>query len=221
MTLRAAQLDHNGTKIWEEEVDEKTCDCCQTSVSTGPNGPMVVYRDRSDKEIRDIYIAQRGKSGWETRPLHNDGWEINGCPVNGPQMQSIGNTVATAWYTEAGSKPSVYLGFSTDAGKTFGAPIRIHDSIPIGRVDLVLTDNHTAIVSWMEGSRILTRSCSTDGTTSPVYTVARNSSSRSAGFPQMTLLNNQLIFAWTNNTTSQVSSAIMEIPNLRASNFHH
>jgi hypothetical protein len=200
-------MDRNGNKIWEEEVDERTCDCCQTSVAIGPNGPMIVYRDRSDREVRDIYIAQRGKTGWDSRPLHTDGWEINGCPVNGPQMECIRNTVAAAWYTEARKQPAVYMAFSTDGGRTFSSPLRIHDSIPLGRVGLVLADEQTAIVSWMEGDRILARRVGSDGSVGPIQPIGRNSTKRSGGFPQATLSGQELIFAWTDVETRRIVTA--------------
>ena len=211
MTLRAAQLDTLGKKLWEEEVDNRTCDCCQTAVAMSAQGPLIAYRDRSEREIRDIYVAQRGTTGWETRPLHTDGWEINGCPVNGPQVQSRGNTVAVAWYTEAQKQPSVNTAFSADGGRTFGKPTRIHDSIPLGRVDLVLTDEQTAIVGWMEGDRILARASDADGSTGPVALVGRNTAARNGGFPQMARWGQHVVFAWTDAASKRILTSVIPI----------
>ncbi|MDZ7647099.1 MAG: hypothetical protein U5K54_07905 [Cytophagales bacterium] len=52
MSLRAAIIDPNGNGLNEWELDNKTCDCCQTTAAITSNGPVVVYRDRSDEEIR-------------------------------------------------------------------------------------------------------------------------------------------------------------------------
>ena len=49
MTLRAGVFDSNGSTIDEWELDNMTCDCCQTAAAMTPNGPVVVYRDRSRK----------------------------------------------------------------------------------------------------------------------------------------------------------------------------
>ena len=57
------------------------CECCQTSMAISGDIPIVVYRDRSEGEIRDIYYSRYIDSNWtEPHPIHNDGWEINGCP---------------------------------------------------------------------------------------------------------------------------------------------
>ena len=204
MTVRTAQLDTAGKKIWEEEVDERTCDCCQTSIANGPGGPMVVYRDRSDKEIRDIYIAHRAEGQWVSNALHADGWEINGCPVNGPHLEARGSMVAAAWYTEADKKPGVYLKWSADGGKNFGERLAIHDSVPLGRVDLVLVSDSTAVVCWMEGNRILARNVGRDGNMGAIQTIGVNSSKRSAGFPQVSLAGQDLVFAWTNADSRRI-----------------
>ena len=69
MSLRAAILDSQGKKINEWELDNKTCDCCQTSAAITDNGYVVVYRDRSD-EIRDISIQiDRWKNGRHRKQL--------------------------------------------------------------------------------------------------------------------------------------------------------
>lgn len=210
MTLRVALLDTAGKKRWEQEVDDRTCDCCQTSVAIGPEGPMVAYRDRSAGEIRDIYIARISGTGWQAPlAIHPDVWEINGCPVNGPQMAAAGNTVAVAWYTEARNQPAVYAAFSTDGGKHFGDPISFKDSIPLGRVDLRLSDDQTAQVTWMEGEKILSRSVSVDGKLGPLHTIARNSSARASGFPQITESGKRLVFAWTDFLSRKIITATM------------
>ncbi len=58
MTIRGAIIDKQGNKSGEWELDNRVCDCCQTSTAITANGPIVVYRDRSDEEIRDISIVR-------------------------------------------------------------------------------------------------------------------------------------------------------------------
>jgi hypothetical protein len=43
----------------EALLDGRVCECCQTSSASTPDGMAVVYRDRSEKEVRDISIALR------------------------------------------------------------------------------------------------------------------------------------------------------------------
>ena len=56
MSIRAAEVSADGTIINDVELDNKTCDCCQTTAAITTNGPVVIYRDRSDEEIRDIRV---------------------------------------------------------------------------------------------------------------------------------------------------------------------
>ena len=42
-----------GKKEKECELDNRGCDCCQTSITMGKEGPVVIYRDRSEEEIRE------------------------------------------------------------------------------------------------------------------------------------------------------------------------
>ncbi len=56
MTLRSAEFDQSGNLFEEVELDGRVCDCCQTDAVMTSQGPIVVYRDRSEKEVRDIYF---------------------------------------------------------------------------------------------------------------------------------------------------------------------
>ena len=70
----------------EVELDPRVCDCCQTALQALPGGGLVAaWRDRSERETRDVAGARLTREGWSApRPVHPDGWEIPGCPVNGP-----------------------------------------------------------------------------------------------------------------------------------------
>ncbi len=209
MSLRASILDYSGKKTNEWELDNKTCDCCQTTAAITDNGPVVIYRDRSDEEVRDMSIVRLINGQWtEPKSIHPDNWKIAGCPVNGPRVAADGNNLAVAWFSAATDTSQVNVVFSTDGGATFGQPIRMDEGKAIGRVDIVLMNNNTAIVSWMEGSLFKAAKIHTDGTKEPSVTVAPSSESRSSGFPQMTKSGNQLIFAWTddNERTIKVAS---------------
>jgi hypothetical protein len=85
-------------------------------------------------------------------PVFRDNWEIKGCPVNGPKAAVMGNTLAVAWFTAVGDMASVKLSFSKDGGAHFEAPIPVQGSEAIGRVDALLLDQDTALVSWMESN---------------------------------------------------------------------
>lgn len=87
MTLRSAVLNRANQISEEFEIDEKTCSCCQTDMARWAGQTLVVYRDRTDDEIRDISVVQRSSIRWGSpKAIHKDGWKIEGCPVNGPAI---------------------------------------------------------------------------------------------------------------------------------------
>jgi hypothetical protein len=124
MTLRAAMIDKNGNKTNEWELDGKVCDCCQTTAAITDNGPVVIYRDRSDDEIRDMSIVRFINGQWtEPKTTHADNWQIKACPVNGPRADAINNHLAIAWFSMKEKDGEVKIVFSKDGGETFDKPI--------------------------------------------------------------------------------------------------
>jgi len=221
MTIRAAEVAADGSITKDTQLDAKTCDCCQTTAAITANGPVVLYRDRSDDEIRDIYIVRQVKGEW-TKPkaMHADGWKIKGCPVNGPKAAAIGNTLAVAWFTEAHKKPRVQLTFSTDGGANFQVPIQIATGKVLGRVDVFLIDSDAAVVSWMEiedkkellKAVLKTVKVSQKGKLSAIHNVATLDASRKTGFPQMERVGNQILFAWTDVSKSRSEVKTASVP---------
>jgi len=199
MALRTALV---GEKAGASTVlDSRVCDCCQTAAAATEDGPVVVYRDRTEREVRDISIVRRGPKGWTApRPVHQDGWEIGGCPVNGPVIAAAGRRVAVAWYTQAQEKPRVQVAFSKDSGSTFGEPLVLDRAEPLGRVDLVLDGNGDALVAWVasegKAAAIRLRRATPAGRLGAPVTVAETTPSRSSGFPRLERSGETLVVAW-------------------------
>jgi len=211
MSLRAAVIDKEGKKLNEWELDNRTCDCCQTSAALTDNGPIVVYRDRSDDEIRDMSIVRFVNGAWTTpKPVYEDKWKIAGCPVNGPRVVANGNKVAVAWFSVPDNTSQVNVTFSDDGGKTFEKPIRVDEGKAVGRVDIVMLDDRSVYVIWMEGSTIKGAHVTKSGKQSSM-TIASSSEARSGGFPQLTRSGNQLIFAWTDDSEKTIKTAIVSL----------
>lgn len=208
MTLRAAIIDKSGKKTTEWELDNRVCDCCQTTAAITANGPVVIYRDRSESEVRDISIVRFVNGQWtEPKTIFPDNWTIAGCPVNGPRVDARGNNMAVARFTSPDKKGQVSVAFSKDGGANFGNPIRVDEGETIGRVDIILLDDKTAMVSWMEGDAIKAAKIHADGTKEPSITIASSSQSRSSGFPQMTKSGNSILFAWTDDQLKKIITA--------------
>jgi hypothetical protein len=202
MQLRYAAVDADGRLSDEAVLDERICECCQTSAVMTSEGPLAAYRDRSAEEVRDIHLVRRGPGGWGApRPVHADNWQIKACPVNGPQLAAEGGRVALAWFTGEGERPRVQVAFSDDAGATFGPPARVDDGEAMGRVDVLLLADGSALVCWMSGGAgggaNKVRRVAPDGTLGPVAVIAKTDVSRSSGFPRMARLGDTVVFAWT------------------------
>ena len=212
MTIRGAVISKDGTKGEEWEFDKRVCDCCQTSAAITSNGPIVVYRDRSDEEIRDMSIVRLVNGKWtEPKTIFPDQWKISGCPVNGPSANAIGNNLAIAWFSMQDTISKVKVIFSEDGGATFKDPVSVDEGKPIGRVDLLMLDEKTAMVSWMEGSDIKAVKVNVDGTKEKSILIASSSESRSSGFPQMTRSGNSLVFAWTDAKGKKIKLASVSL----------
>ena len=52
--------------------------------------------------------VSRTASGPSRRAVHDDGWKIAACPVNGPMLSARGRDVAIAWFTATG-RPAARL----------------------------------------------------------------------------------------------------------------
>lgn len=209
MSVRAAVFDPAGTQISETLVDGRVCECCPTTAAVTAEGPIAAFRDRSEGEVRDIYVSRFRNGAWsEPVAVHDDGWKIPACPVNGPMLSARGRDVAIAWFTVAENQGRAFAAFSTDAGRTFGAPIRIDDEGTLGRVDVELLDAGNAIVSWIEfaGGRAQFRARRIDpsGRRSPAVTVAGIEGSRASGYPRVARHGDELVFAWTENTEGRL-----------------
>jgi hypothetical protein len=209
MTLRSAIISVEGTIKKSDLVDELTCDCCQTDVAIGKEGPIAVYRDRSADEVRDIYVARSIAGEWQKgERIANDGWRIAGCPVNGPAIAVQGDAVVVAWFTGANDKPAVRMSRSEDAAASFSVPIDIDISRPLGRVDIALLENGDSVVSWLRKNsdgigEISIRKISAAGIVGPPLIIAETSASMISGFPQMVRSGDYLFFAWTDTSDQQ------------------
>lgn len=226
MTLRSAVIGRDGAVSNPQLIDELVCDCCQTDVAVGPNGPIAVYRNRSEDEIRDIHVVEAVNGEWQSnRPVADDGWQIAACPVNGPAIVSNGTTVAVAWFTAANDDSQLRMAWSSDHGETFETPVDIDIDRPVGRVDIEMLDDGSAVVSWLrtgEGNRgeICVRRVAPSGQLGPVQVVVNTGASRASGFPQILRDGTNLIIAWTDvaEETTQVLTARVDATTLLSAN---
>lgn len=217
MTLRYATIGRDGSLSDEAQLDERVCECCQTSAAVTSDGPIAVYRDRSPGEVRDIYVVRQVNGTWTTpQAVFGDNWQIDGCPVNGPAIAANGRNVVVAWFSSPGNAPRVKVAFSNDAGATFGQPIQVDDGENVGRVDTLLLADGSALVCWLagnvDGGQIKVRRVQANGAVGPPAVIAQTDISRSSGFPRMARWRGQVHFAWTEfGNPSRVRMAVADV----------
>ena len=212
MTLRAGIFDKSGANISEWELDHRVCDCCQTSSAMTENGPIIVYRDRSQQEVRDIYATRLVDGAWTLpQAIHNDNWQIAGCPVNGPSVAAMNKRVAVAWFNAKDDVPKIQLVLSTDSGLSFSEPIVVESPNTNGRVDTTILDSGNIIVSWMDTAgeaKIMLSRYDINGELLSTTEVAGSSPSRRSGFPIIEAVGNSVYVTWTDiDATPQVKVA--------------
>jgi hypothetical protein len=211
MTVRAAMFGADGVQKSETLVDARVCECCPTAATVTSEGVIAAFRNRAEGEIRDIYVsrldAATGK--WsEPAAVHHDNWMMPACPVNGPSLSANGRRVAIAWFTMLEDQGHAFVAFSEDAGRTFGKPVRVDDELSLGRVDVELLADGSAVASWIEyttannSTSFRIRRIERSGTLSPPITVTAIGSGRTSGYPRMARAGGELLFAWTDTSAA-------------------
>ena len=221
MTLRGAVLDSTGTVGRRALLDGRTCECCPTSAVRVGNEALMAYRDRTESEIRNIRLVRFDGQSWsEPALLHDDGWQIEGCPVNGPALAARGDRVAAAWYTAPNGTPRVHVAFSDDGGRQFTKPVVVAEDTPTGRVDVVLLDDGRAAVSWLDQSDaealLQVQAVRPEGSAGAPATIATlGAASRGVGMPRLVRRGSSLYAAWTDPNNGGVQAARLGVDALR------
>ena len=216
MTLRSAVIDAGNKLHDEQEIDGLICDCCQTDVAMTLAGPIAFYRDRTVDEIRDVYVARHLDGRWQPGvALHDDNWQIAGCPVNGPAVDARGSEVAAVWFSVPDQAPAVQLKFSQDSAATFGPALTLAADGALGHVDAVMLGDGSAVVSWLQAAaggrgKLVLRRVAPGGEMGPVFEVSGNAPARSV--PQLGIAGEDLVLVWTEARDDTKRIASTRIP---------
>lgn len=204
MTLRAATFDAGLQRLDETRIDAMTCDCCQTDVAISSRGPVLVWRDRTPEEIRDIAVARYDGAAWTApRLVHADQWTMPACPVNGPSVAANGTALAVGWYTAAGGVPTLKLARSADAGDRFDAPVVLDSGEAVqGRIDVAL-DGDAAWALWLredgrgQSVQLARHAGDLAGEPQRIEVARLQGRGRGTGFPQLAVQAGTAHVVWT------------------------
>ena len=216
MMLRFASFDTNWTQTADVEIDHRVCECCSTTAVVTSDGVLTAFRDLQpveDNDVRDIGVSRLENGTWTpTAIVSQDNWMIYACPVNGPMLSARGRDVAVAWFTVKDDLGQAYAAFSSDAGRTWGEPIRLDDGGSLGRVDVEMLDDGSAVATWVEYAEGLSdfrlRLVDPSGERSEAITVTGVSGGRASGFPRVAVSGDELVFAWSEGVEGSESGAL-------------
>lgn len=187
----------NANNQWSDTlvVDNASCSCCHTDMAAQGNRALTVYRDRTKNEIRDIAISSFQHKKWQApKVIHHDGWEINGCPVNGPSISANDDSLAIIWYTFAKNIPQVKL--LTQLNSSLNK-VTVLDEKGIGYVDSAMVNYVTVILSWLALTDELSLNMQTvsllNGSLGAKMSFKINQ--ETLGFPSITVFDEQLFVA--------------------------
>lgn len=149
-SLHSATVDATPRVDDARTIDDSVCDCCGTAVAMTARGPLLVYRDRTEDEIRDVYATRLDGDAWTApHPVHADNWRIAACPVNGPAVAADGDNAVVAWYSAANDAPLLEIAHSADAGDSFAAPVVVDQGAAVQGRAAVALDGAQAWVAWL------------------------------------------------------------------------
>jgi len=201
-----------------QTVDTDACTCCMTDIARTSDGLVAVFRDHQPGDIRDIAVVRQVNGRWTPSvTVARDGWKIPGCPTNGPSVAARGRRVVVTWFTAAQNTPRLKWAVSNDGGATFSAPVVVDTGNPVGYPDLVLLDEGTSVVSWLERKgegvgEVMLRRVSPSGVAAPAVAVARSVSGRGTGVPHLVLAGSDLVVAFRKDRVQTARIPLTAVP---------
>ena len=208
-SLRSAVISADGEQSRNQVIDDAVFGCSQNDLVATQYGNAVVYRGEGDSGDVRIAHYDADSAEWSTpEVVHNTADNTNlqlaaECPAEGPRADSNGSLTAVVWYSEADENRSVYLARSVNRESGFQQPIRIAESEhqPVGRTDVVVTDNGDAYVSWMrqtgDQADIMLTHVDAEGSVQETRNIGTTTASTSSGIPRMGITEEAIIVAWT------------------------
>jgi len=212
----------------EALVATDVCFCCKTAVATAPGGTVyVAWRHIYPTNLRDIAVARSsdgGKTFSAPVRVSEDGWQIAGCPDDGPALAvDESGTLHLVWPTMVGGADraavkGIFYSSSTDGGRTFAPRQRIdEEGTGAAHPQIAAGAGRVAIV-WDEAGatrRACLREVSRDpkgpGST-PVLGPITVLSAGPAVYPAIAATPSSLVAAWTETAAAGSEIRVRRLP---------
>jgi len=196
----------DGTMSGVSLLDPDTCTCCSTALVRTCSGLLAAYRGHTPENIRDISLIQNRGAWFQPRIAHPDRWHIEACPVNGPHLDTDGARTALIWFSAPQDQPAVKLAFSEDGGATFTPPLRIDTGNALGRAQVMVLPNQSALAFWLENkagtATLLARHIRNNALRDEPFELARGGN---IGYPHVARARDGISLTWPEKDTESVS----------------
>lgn len=170
----AVSLDGGASFLPNRKVVDHVCECCRVAGARDAAGNVflhfrAVFGDRT-RDHALVRLDAAGSSG-PVRRSSFDGWQLDGCPHQGPAIAAGENgTLHLAWYTGEGQNGrGLFYARSRDGGSTVDAPFRIAAAEPRATRPAVHASGRVVTLAWIETaggtSRALARRSADGGAT--------------------------------------------------------
>jgi hypothetical protein len=211
----------------EATVATDVCFCCKTAVAVGREGAVyVAWRHIYPTNLRDIAVARSsdgGKTFSAPVRVSEDGWQIAGCPDDGPAL-AVDETgvLHIAWPTMVGGADravkGIFYSYSTDGGRTFAPRQRVDDEGTGAAHPQIAAGAGRVAVVWDEAGatrRACLREVSRDPTrpgSAPVFGTITTLSAGPAVYPAIAATPSSLVAAWTETTAAGSEIRVRRLP---------
>lgn len=121
--VHVAVTDSSGGFAYETVADDYACECCRTALYEHDGTMVLLYRNIEQTAlgtVRDIHYSVSDNGGVSFRRgavYSNDGWRIEGCPHNGPDVVTDGESLFSTWFTAGKNKGLFYGKLALDSGR--------------------------------------------------------------------------------------------------------
>ena len=209
--LMSRTVRANGTMSEVSLLDPDTCTCCSTALVRTGSGLLAAYRGHTPENIRDIFLIQNRAGTWSRpRVAHPDHWHIEACPVNGPLLDTDGSRTALIWFSAPEDQPAVKLAFSEDGGATFAPPLRIDTGNALGRAQVMLLPNRSAVAFWLENksgtARLLACHIRNNALRDEPFELSQGGN---IGYPHAARATDGILLTWPEKDTESVSRVLV------------
>lgn len=199
------------------------CYCCKTSLVTAGDGRVVAaWRHVYPGSVRDIAVAESrdgGRTFGAPVRVSQDGWQIDGCPENGPSAAiDAAGGLHVLWpsLVRAGGREQLQLFLaSAGAGLAFGARTALPTSGAAYHPQLLAVDGRL-VAAWDEttdgGRRVRVATIRVAGRGAPAFDTVTLESDGIALAPALAGVPGHTLVAYTSRRGGQSRIAVARLP---------